>query len=84
MSHLGKAYERVREENHFCREATFFSTNEVIFYLSQAGFGKFEFRQTIFRDPAEMKETDPAETGYGEGSFVVVRGEKIIESQDST
>ena len=84
VSPLGRAYEKIREENVFYREATFFSTDEVIFYLSQAGFGEFVFRQTIFRDPAQMKETDPAKPGYGEGSFVVVRGRKIIQSQDST
>lgn len=84
ISALGRAYEKNREENVFYREATFFSTDEVIFYLSQAGFGEFVLRQTIFQHPAEMKETDPAKPGYGEGSFVVVRGEKLIESQDST
>lgn len=84
LSPLGKAYEKLREHNVFYREATFFSTDEVVFYLSQAGFGKFEYRQTIFRNPEEMKETDPAKQGYGEGSFVVVRARKLIEFQDST
>lgn len=83
-SPLGRAYEKIRDENVFYREAAFFSTDEVIFYLSQAGFGAFEFRQTVFRHPAEMKETDPAEPGHGEGSFVVVRGEKLTEPRDRT
>jgi SAM-dependent methyltransferase len=80
ISPLGKTYEKIREENVFYREATFFSTDEVIFYLSQAGFGEFEFRQTIFQHPAEMKKTERVKPGYGEGSFVVVRGEKLIHS----
>lgn len=75
---LGKAYEKLREDDVFYREATFLSTDEIVFYLSQAGFGEFVFRQTIFKHPAQMKEPDPPKEGYGQGSFVVVRGEKLM------
>ena len=74
VSPLGRAYEKLREDNVFYREATFFSTDEVVFHLSEAGFGEFVFRQTVFGPPAEMREVDPGRPGYGEGSFVVVRG----------
>jgi ubiquinone/menaquinone biosynthesis C-methylase UbiE len=83
-SPLGKAYEKLREEDIFYREATFISTDEIVFHLSQAGFGEFIFRQTIFQHPAEMKEPEPSKEGYGEGSFVVIRGEKLIEPVSST
>ena len=76
VSPLGRAYEKLRDENVFYRDATFFSTDEVVFHLSEAGFGEFVFRQTIFGHPAEMREADPVRSGYGEGSFVVVRGRK--------
>lgn len=76
VSPLGRSYEEHREENVFYREATFFSTEDIIFYLSQAGFGDLAFRQTIFQHPAEMKEPDPSKAGYGEGSFVAVRARK--------
>lgn len=33
---------------------------------------------------AEMRDPESSKEGYGEGSFVVVRGEKVIESQDRT
>ena len=79
VSPLGKAYENLSEDNVFYRQATFYSTEEVLFYLSQAGFGEFVFRQTIFQHPEDMKEIEPAEPGYGKGSFVVVRGTKLVE-----
>jgi SAM-dependent methyltransferase len=81
---LGIDYEKLREDNVFYREATFFSTEEVLFYLSQAGFGEFVFRQTLFHHPADMKEIEPARPGYGEGSFVVVRGMKLTEIGENT
>jgi SAM-dependent methyltransferase len=84
VSPLGRTYEKLRENNVFYREATFFSTDEVVFHLSEAGFGEFVFRQTIFRPPAEMKEADPWEPGHGRGSFVVVRGRKSPRPQPDT
>jgi SAM-dependent methyltransferase len=81
VSPLGHAYEKLRDENVFYREATFFSTDEVVFYLSEAGFGEFVFRQTIFQNPTEMRKADPVTAGYGKGSFVVVRGVKPLQSR---
>jgi ubiquinone/menaquinone biosynthesis C-methylase UbiE len=84
ISPLGRTYEKLREKNVFYREATFFSTDEVVFYLSQAGFGEFAFRQTLFQHPEEMQKIDPARPGYGKGSFVVVRGTKPFQSRVET
>jgi len=75
-SALGRAYEAARDGNVFYRQATFFAAEEILFLLSEAGFGDFACRQTVFRHPAEMRRPDPATPGYGEGSFVVVRGRK--------
>lgn len=77
-SPLGKIYETHKKDNIFYRDASFFSADEVVSYLQLAGFGDFLFRQTIFRNPAEMKENDPVKPGYGEGSFVVVLGKKAF------
>ncbi len=76
VSPLGQAYEKLKSDSVFYREATFFSTDEVVFFLSQAGFGEFRFRQTLFGHPGEMKKADPVEPGHWKGSFVVVRGRK--------
>lgn len=84
MSALGRDYEKLRDENVFYREATFFSTDEVVFHLSEAGFDEFEFRQTIFQRPGEMEEADAGKPGYGEGSFVVVRAKKPLRSRPDT
>ena len=73
---LGKVYEQRKQDNEFYRDATFLSVNEVVYHLKQAGFCDFVFCQTIFQDPTEMKQADPVRSGYGEGSFVVVRTNK--------
>jgi SAM-dependent methyltransferase len=75
-SALGKVYEQHKQDNEFYRDATFLSVSEVMRYLKKAGFRDFVFRQTIFQNPTEMKHADPVRSGYGEGSFVVVRAKK--------
>jgi len=73
--------ENLRDENVFYRDATFFSTDEVVFHLSEAGFGEFEFRQTIFGHPGHplhyVKEIDNGSSGcgpeFGGARGVVVR-----------
>ena len=76
---LGKVYERRKQESEFYRDATFLSVNEVVHHLKQAGFCDFVFRQTIFQNPEEMKQPDPVRSGYGDGSFVVVRAIKPLK-----
>ena len=44
--------------------------------MRQAGFKDFMFRQTIFRSLSETNDKEPVKPGYGEGSFVVIRGGK--------
>ena len=84
LSSLGRTYEKLKEHNVFYQDATFFSTDEIVFYLSQTGFGEFDFRQTIFHPPAEIQKPEPGKPGHGEGSFVVVRGTKLTEHKGST
>jgi SAM-dependent methyltransferase len=76
-SPLAKLYEKRKRHNVFYREATFFSADEVIYNVEQAGFCDLVFRQTIFENPTEMKDTDPVKPGHGEGLFVVVRATKL-------
>jgi SAM-dependent methyltransferase len=78
QSSLGKVYERHKQDSEFYRDAIFLTVGEVVHHLKQAGFGDFVFRQTIFQNPKEMKEADPVRSGYGEGSFVVVRARKPL------
>lgn len=76
---LGNVYEKRKQENVFYRKATFLSADELVSHLKQAGFTDLVFRQTLFLSPAGMTEADPVKPGYGEGSFVVVRGTKSFE-----
>ncbi|MCK9263495.1 MAG: methyltransferase domain-containing protein [Deltaproteobacteria bacterium] len=75
-SPIGRIYLEHRDENVFYRQADFYAVDEVLDAMSKAGFRDFEIRQTIFRELAEVAGDEPVESGYGKGSFVVVRGAK--------
>ena len=76
ISPVGKKYEKHKAENKFYREASFYSTNEVVSLMADEGFGDFSFTQTIFRNLEDINNAESVKEGYGEGSFVVIRGEK--------
>ena len=48
------------------RVGTFFSVDEVIKVMRQAGFKEFVFRQTIFGILSETNQDEPVKSGYGE------------------
>lgn len=72
-SELGKVYRANKDKSHFYNIAEFFSTEEVLDCLNEAGFGNFEIKQTIFPG----NDTQHIENGFGTGSFVVIKGLKI-------
>ncbi|HBE04360.1 MAG: methyltransferase type 11 [Spirochaetes bacterium GWF1_41_5] len=76
-SPLGKFYEKHKEQSAFYREAVFYSVSEIIHYMEIAGFINFNYCQTIFKPLKEIKKIEPVKDGYGEGSFVVIKGYKI-------
>jgi len=71
-SELGKQYSDKREKSRFYKDATFFSTEEVLKYLKEAGFGIAKIRQTLI--PGELPETILDD--FGRGAFVVIKGVK--------
>jgi ubiquinone/menaquinone biosynthesis C-methylase UbiE len=75
-SPVGKLYQQHKKNNVFYRIATFYSVDEVLCYLNEAGFKDFNFIQTIFHNLEEIKDVEPIKQGYGEGSFVVVKATK--------
>jgi len=75
-SPLGQMYHRHRESNVFYREATFYSVEEVLEVMKKTGFDDVSFRQTIFHDLSKITKQEPIKSGYGEGSFIVLRGTK--------
>ncbi|MCK5188727.1 MAG: methyltransferase domain-containing protein [Methylococcales bacterium] len=72
-SELGKVYRANKDKSKFYKIAEFFSTEEVLACLSEAGFVGFETKQTIFSG----NETKRLENGFGTGSFVAIKGLKI-------
>jgi ubiquinone/menaquinone biosynthesis C-methylase UbiE len=75
-SSLGKLYLKHKNESVFYKSATFYSVDEVVCHLTKAGFGDFSFTQTIFHPLKEIGRSEPIKSGYGEGSFVVIRARK--------
>jgi SAM-dependent methyltransferase len=75
-SPLGMAYQDRKDKSAFYQNARFYSVDEIISQLLKNGFCELELRQTLFRPLAELSEVEPVKEGHGEGSFVVVRGEK--------
>lgn len=73
---LGRGYQKRKGKSAFYKDATFYSVGEIIDHLKLAGFGDFSFRQTIFKPLDQMDDVDAVKEGYGQGSFVVVRGMK--------
>lgn len=71
-SELGQKYLQNRHKSKFYKEATFFSTQEVLDHLQVAGFGAVEVKQTLIPGDREEKVLD----GFGKGAFVVIKASK--------
>ena len=74
-SKLREKYETGKAENKFYKDAHFHSTEEITKLAAQAGFGEFEYWQTLFEENSDVIEQP--KVGYGEGSFVVIKGQKL-------
>ncbi|MBN1957569.1 MAG: methyltransferase domain-containing protein [Desulfuromonadales bacterium] len=72
LSELGKQYQANRHNSRFYQQATFFSTQDVLGLLRDAGFGVPEIVQTLLPDDEAEKVID----GYGQGAFVVIKAPK--------
>ena len=71
-SDLGIHYAKIREESKFYKEATFFSAQEVLKYLEEAGFRHMRIKQTLIPGVSLKIILD----GFGKGAFVAIRGLK--------
>ncbi len=78
-SPLGQQYVKRKATSVFYKDAVFYSVPEIVSHMEQAGFGRFEYRQTLFTPLDRMESPDPVNEGHGRGSFVVVRGIKSSE-----
>jgi SAM-dependent methyltransferase len=75
-SGLGHEYLGQQAENVFYREATFFSAAEVEALLTDAGFSRFTWVQTLYGRLAEVREVVPISAGTGRGGFVAVGAQR--------
>lgn len=75
---MAKYTRQIKEKSLFYKEATFYSTSEVVELLYEAGFGNFNFSQTIFKKLDEIKEKEPVSYGFGKGSFIVISAKKDL------
>ena len=75
-STIGKQYEQRKPESTFYKTANFYSVDKVLAELNRAGFKHFKFCQTLFKPLDEIRELEPARSGYGDGSFVVIQAGK--------
>ncbi len=60
---------------------TFYSVGELLSLLEKSGFKDFSLMQTIFQGPGEIDDIEPVKKGYGEGSFVVIKGLKPLDGK---
>lgn len=75
-SPIGKLYQEHKNESTFYQEAAFYSVDEVISCLQEAGFGNFSMTQTLSHNLADIKSVEAVKESYGEGSFVVIKAIK--------
>lgn len=75
-SPLGCVYLQRKTENVFYREATFYSSAEVISLLLRGGFKSPQVIQTVFGKLEDIRSIQDFKDGYGEGGFTVMRSVK--------
>lgn len=73
-SYLGKRYEKIKNSNKFYKNAKFYSVDEVVNLLKLSNFYNFSFYQTLVN--TNKKAIEIPQTGYGKGSFVVIKAAK--------
>ena len=74
-SFLGEFYQK--KKSVFYKRANFFTVREITELLKDTGFHKFSYYQTLYNLPAEIKSVQKPRKGFGQGGFVVVKGDRL-------
>jgi SAM-dependent methyltransferase len=77
----GQFYQQKKEEGHrFYKYATFYSCDEVVRLIVQAGFVTEKIVSTLFQKPGEGHRTEEPEEGYSPnaGFTIIVAGKREI------
>ncbi len=78
----GQLYQHKKEEGHrFYRYATFYSCDEVVRLLVQAGFVTENIVSTLFQKPGEVEHVEEPKEGYfpDAGFLIIVAGKRAVE-----
>jgi len=76
-SPIGKFYLEQKDENVFYKDAIFFGTEELYEILKDTGYKINNTYQTVFGKIEEINKVQNVLVGYGQGSFVVIKAQKI-------
>ncbi len=75
-SKLGKKYKERKSESKFYKDANFHTVKEIQGFLKKVGFRNIEYVQAILPGDVDKNYEPMIKQGYGEGSFVVLRGQR--------
>jgi ubiquinone/menaquinone biosynthesis C-methylase UbiE len=73
---IGRAYQERRKNSTFYSQAKFYRIPRVTEMLSDIGFKKFEYNQTLFDSLEDIEKIQIPKEGWEEGSFVVIKATK--------
>ncbi len=76
-SPIGKFYLEHKDENAFYEDAIFFGTEELYEILKDTGFKINKTYQSVFGKIEEINKVQNVLVGYGQGSFIVIKAQKI-------
>jgi SAM-dependent methyltransferase len=81
-SELGGSYESRKEASMFYRDAHFYSVEDVVKWVEQAGFDSLQFCQTLFGPSSEhVPKIMEIREGYSDGAFVVLSARKVEQAR---
>jgi ubiquinone/menaquinone biosynthesis C-methylase UbiE len=75
-SPLGIKYSENKKKSVFYKDACFYGTGELYGILKNTGFEIENTYQTVFGKLDEINNLQEVFTGYGQGSFVVIKAKK--------
>jgi SAM-dependent methyltransferase len=81
----GQFYQRKKAEGHrFYKFATFYSCDEVVRLLVQAGFFIEKVVSTLFQKPGEVRRVEELKEGYSPdaGFTIIVAGKRAVDALD--
>ncbi len=75
-SYLGDIYNKGKEKSKFFKDADFYSAPETSRILTESGYESLEYAQTLIFDRKNNTLSEKISGGYGQGSYVVIKGYK--------